>query len=90
MRTFLHENLQKALDFFRDLHIIELLESQFASQPSRTDQMIGGWNMLYIALFAFVCLVGWMVREQGHESCERENMENFYRAEYQRAYPMAD
>lgn len=86
----MHGNLQKALDFFRDLHIIELLESQFASQPSRTDQMIGGWNMLYVALFAFVGLVGWMVREQGHESCERENMENFYRAEYQRTYPMAD
>ena len=32
--TFLHGILQKALDFFRDLHIIELLERQFASQPS--------------------------------------------------------
>ena len=46
--------------------------------------------MLYVALFAFVCLVCWMVKEQGHESCERENMENFYSAEYQRAYPIAD
>ena len=46
--------------------------------------------MLYVVLIVFVGLVGWMVREQGHESCERENMESFYRAEYQRTYPMAD
>lgn len=46
--------------------------------------------MMYVALIAFVGLVGWMLREQGREQSEKESLEEFYRAEYTRAYPTAD
>lgn len=42
--------------------------------------------MLYIALITFVFLVGWMVREQIHETRERDEMNNFYRSEYHRPF----
>ena len=42
--------------------------------------------MLYISLIAFGCLVAWMVREQNHETRQRMEVDDFYRAEYQRSF----
>ena len=46
--------------------------------------------MMYVALIAFVGLVCWMLREQGHEKSEKESMEEFYKCEYTHLYPSSD
>ena len=48
--------------------------------------LAGGIYMLYISLIVFGCLVAWMVREQNRETRQRMEMDDFYRAEYQRSF----